>query len=332
MRCAAALGTGMALMLPLQTAQAFGGAGNLGECASFTTCTAGVSSSAFALARYNFDPIFGAYTLPVSLVPGVNTYQDTRGQETTAALRAAVGDFCVNCYTDNPFYSSAAARSQSQFGVNRSAAATSVGASGTDSQGVGRFAHVDVLTVADAASAWRDVWSFSADGHLSATLKLDGQSSTATNNLFFPSTFSYGVASTLGDWFYEFSVWDVNHLSPDSDGFPGPTRVAHVRDQAAGANEQRGSFASDLKLDFDYVSGVSYVVIAQLAVHARNGRDIDLYNTARLSDVALSNAATLSALSGHDYVAAAVPEPQTVALFAIGLVGLALHRRRPRAR
>ena len=191
-----------------------------------------------------------------------------------------------------------------------------MGASGTDAQAAGRFVHVDLLTFADAASA---------------TLKLDGQSSTSTHNLFFPSTFDGAVTATPGDWFYEFSVWDVNHLSSDSDGFPGPTLVAHVRDQAAGANEQRRSFASDLKLDFDYLSGVSYVVIAQLGVHARNGRDIDLYNTARLSDVVLSNAATLSALSGHDYVAAAVPEPQTVALFAIGLVGLALHRRRPRA-
>lgn len=332
MRCAAALGLGMALMVPVQIAQAFGGAGNLGECSSFTTCTAGVSSSAFALARYNFDSIIGAYTLPINLVPGVNTFQDTRGQETAAPLRAAVGDFCVNCYTDNPFYSSAAARSQSEFAVNHASAATSVGASGTDSQAVGRSAHVEVLTIADAASAWRDVWSFNTDGHLSATIKLDGQSSTATNNLFFPSTFDYSVASTLGDWFYEFSVWDVNHLSPDSDGFPGPTLVAQLRDQAVGANEQRRSFASDLKLEFDYLNGVSYVVIAQLGVHARNGRDIDLYNTARLSDVALSNGATLTALSGHDYVAAAVPEPQTVALFAIGLVGLALHRRRLRAR
>ena len=85
MRCAAALGTGMAAMLPLQTAQAFGGAGNLGECSSFTTCTAGVSSSAFALARYHFDSIVGGYALPINLVPGFNTFQDTRGQETTAA-------------------------------------------------------------------------------------------------------------------------------------------------------------------------------------------------------------------------------------------------------
>ena len=38
-RCAAVLGAGLNLMLPLQTAPAFGGAGNLGECSSFTTGT-----------------------------------------------------------------------------------------------------------------------------------------------------------------------------------------------------------------------------------------------------------------------------------------------------
>ena len=329
----ALLGLGLVLMAPMQDSVAFGGAGNLGECASFTTCTAGVSSSAFALVQYNFTSIGAGYQLPVSLSPGLNAFQDSRGQLTSAAQRAAVGDFCVNCYTDNPFYSSAVGRSQSDFAVNHASADTSVGVAGDDNRGSGSFAHVQVLTVADARSAWRDVWSFSGDGHFSATIALDGRSDTTTG-AFFPSTFNYGISATLGDWFYELDVWDVSHLSPDSDGFAGPTLVARVRDNAAGANEQRASFASSLALDFDFVSGASYVVTAELGVTARNGRTIDLYNTARLGDVRLSNGANLNALSGHDYlnVQAPVPEPQTWVLFAFGLAGLTLYRRRQRGR
>ena len=329
----ALLGLGLVLMAPMQASVAFGGVGNLGECASFTTCTAGVSSSAFALAQYNFTSITGSYLLPAGLTPGLNTFQDTRGQQTSAAQRAVVGELCVNCVFGD-FHSSALARSQSDFAVNRASADTSVGVAGTDARGNGNSAHVQVLTVADARNAWRDAWSFSADGHFSATIALDGRSATSTTNNFFPSTFTYAVGGTLGDWFYELSVWDVTHLSVSEEfELGGPTRVARVRDQAANANEQRASFESMLALDFDFMAGVQYVVTAELGVSARNGRTIDLYNTARLTDVALSNGASLSALSGHDYFAAApVPEPQTWALFGLGVAGLTLYRRRQRGR
>ena len=39
------LGLGLALFAPLQAAVAFGGAGGLGECTTFVTCTATAFSS-----------------------------------------------------------------------------------------------------------------------------------------------------------------------------------------------------------------------------------------------------------------------------------------------
>ena len=67
LRWAAPFGFGLALMAPLQTTFAFGGIGNLGECTTFTTCTAGVSSDAVAVSQYEFTAIKDNYRLPQQL-------------------------------------------------------------------------------------------------------------------------------------------------------------------------------------------------------------------------------------------------------------------------
>ena len=334
LRRVAPYGLGLALMVPLQAVLAFGGVGTLGECTTFATCTAGVSSSAAALSQYVFTDIKDGYRLPQNLVPGVNSSRHQRELQTNIPLRAAVGDFCALCSSDNPFFSSAVARSQSDFAVNRASAYTSVGVSGHDVQKFGQTvlgsANVEVVTVAEPRSAWRDAWTFNADGHFNASIRLDGQSGTHTTNLFFPSDFSYSIAGTLGDWFYDLRVWDVTNLSV-SEFFElgGPTLVARVKDSALNGNEQLASFASTLALDFDFIAGVQYVVTSELGIQAWNGREIDLYNTVRLTDVVLSNGANMSALSGHDYIATNVPEPQTFVLMIAGLVCIALWGHRP---
>ena len=213
----APFGLGLALMAPLQATFAFGGAGNLGECTTFTTCTAGVSSTAVAISQYEFTAIKDNYQLPLNLVPGMNERRDQRDRQTNVPLRAAVGDFCVNCGNDNPFFSSAIARSQSDFAVNRASAQTSVGVSGHDVQTFGQqvlgSANVQVQTVAEARSAWRDAWAFNADGHFNASIRLDGTSGINTSNPFFPSSFNFTLSGTQGGWFYDLKVWDVSNLS-----------------------------------------------------------------------------------------------------------------------
>ena len=324
------VGLGIALIAPMQTAIAFGGAGGLGECTTFETCTAAAFSSTNALTQYTFSSVGGGYPIPPSYGPGVTPFSYLNNQQTTSPVTAGPPP-CLNppCAVDS-FHSVATARAQSDFAVNRASADTSVGATGTDDNSpvaIDDTATVQILTVAGANSVWRDVWTFDTNGHFSAMITLDGHSSTETTNGTFPDTYDYSVSSTLGEWFYDLDVWDVTNLSVSEDfETGGPTLVARLQDRTGASNEQRPSFASDLALDFDFAPGVSYVVIAQLGVQSRNGREIDIYDTAQLTDVVLSNGAALSALSGHDYLVT-VPEPGQGALILVGLAVMATQNR-----
>ena len=330
------LSLGTLMLASAPPAAAFGGAGNLGECATFTTCTAGAASGVDTFVQSNFSSIGSGYHVPAPFGSGITAHQDAHSQQTSAAVAASIGGCDIlTCYV-GAFHSTALARAQSDFGVNRGSARTSIGAAGTDVQTFGQTvigsASVQILTVANADSGWRDVWSFNTPGRFSAVIDLDGHSSMPNGNGTFPDTFAYALSGALSEWFYRFDVWDVTHLSVSEDfELGGPTLVARVRDQHAGSIEQRPSFASSLALDFDFESGVSYVVTSQLGVRSRNGSEIDLYNTARLTDVALSSGATLNALSGHDYFAGPaqpVPEPGTTSLLVAGLACLGLWSRR----
>ena len=135
------------------------------------------------------------------------------------------------------------------------------------------------------------------------------------------------------DWFYELRVWDVTHPSVSEEfELGGPTLVARV--SSRGDDERRASFTDKLALGFDFTSGTSYVVTAELRVTGFNGRNLDLFNTARLHDVALTGGIDMVALSGHDWLGAAVtpvPEPSTWALMLAGMLAVArIARRRTR--
>ncbi|GEM_PF-3251459 len=323
-------GIGLAVLLT-GTSQVPALAGPIDGCTDFTNCSAGLSGSAAAIVQYTFSDLGGGYTPPAGLSPGLNDFRDIRDAATSQPLRVSVGDFCLLCVVGD-FHSTASARTQSDFGINRASADTSFGAAGTDDRGNGRSASVRILTVAEARSSWRDAWIFTADGRFSAGLAIDGRADVATQNRLFPSTFVYGASGGFADWFYDFKVWDVDNISPDSDGFDGPTLVASVRER--GDNEQRASFASLSALEFDFMAGVRYVVTSELGVTGRNGHSVDLFNTVRLADVRLSGGVGMSTLSGHNYLVdqapAPVPEPQVWVSMAAGLAlfALGLHRRR----
>ena len=328
-------GVGLVLVAASQPSAAFGGAGSLENCATFTTCTAAVGSSTLADVRYVFQPYSPFYLIPAGMNPIVNGVSETRRSDVHAVGSAApswaavgLGNCILPCVQGNPFASTAQARAQSDFASNRAAAASGYAASGTDDHGQGISAAVGVGTDAQSRSAWRDVWTFTNSGHLNATVLLDGRASDASNT--FPSSFTRGIPlSNYGDWSWNLKVWDVDNLKiGDYDEVTlGPTLVVSVQDRSGIFNEQRPTFSSILALDFDFVSGVRYVVIAELVVQASYGRKIDLYNTARLGGAVLSAGAQLNALSGHDYLAP-VPEPGPALMWLGGLAAIALWSRR----
>ena len=321
------------LWAPMPAALAFGELdGGVGSpCTTFTTCSAAVFSHTWASTVYEFNNIHGNYQPPVPLHPGYNSEQSEARLETTAALQVEAGGCLIIPCGVVGFHTYAMTRAQSDFGVNRASAYTDYGAMGQDVQG-NASADVRVTSGGTANSVWRDAWTFSTNGHFNATIRADGQSSRQTANLTLPSTFTpFGFPS---EWSYDIKVWDVDHLTPDSDHILEPTLVgAASLLETIAWNESRPSLASLLSLNFDFASGVQYVVIAELRVNAMNGRDIDVYNTARLTDVALSNGASLSTLSGHDYLASiagpsSVPEPGTAWLLSPALLALIGVRRK----
>ena len=274
------------------------GGGFLPPCPTFTTCSAAVASSAFWNVREEVSNIQPGFIMPSDLVAGVTVYQGLGVVATSAALYEGNGCTALPCVTGE-FFIGAGARAQSDFALNRVRTDMNRSVDGTLTRGSGSgSARVTLDTYAEASSAWRDVLSFSGSGRFSGVVVIDGRSSLGDVG-FFNSSYVFAAAPGNAGWFYDLRVWDVTNQSISEDfELGGPTAVGRAR--VNGFNEVRSNLDSRVALDFDFVSGVSYVMTAELRATSLDGRQINLYNTARLQDVVLTGGATLTALSGHD--------------------------------
>ena len=152
-------------------------AGPFDDCATFTSCTAGVRDYVNANTSYIFSGLSPTYVLPAGFVAGTNAVSDQRESQTTAPLVGQVGVIgCATACASQFFEGFARAAAQTDFGVNRALGRTSFGTSGVDVQSGGASAAVRLLNFAEALSIWRDVWTFSSDGHANATVAIDGLS------------------------------------------------------------------------------------------------------------------------------------------------------------
>ena len=317
------LAVALALLGSASACMAFGEAGGMPACTSFTTCSAAVGGSAVWTVRNAVTNIQGNFGMPSDLAAGVTVYQGSGSVATTAPLSSGNGCTAPPCVVGE-FFRSVSAKSQSDFAVNRVQTRMSHSVAGTLTRGNGS-ASVSLRTFVEATSAWRDVFSFSANGSFSGMVAIDGRSSLGAVGPF-DASFDFQPSSTYADWTYDLRVWDVTNFSISEDyELGGPTPVGRAR--LNGYDEQRSSFAGTVPLAFDFVSGVSYVLTAELRAISADGREIDLYNTARLQNVVITGGAQLSALSGHDYLAP-VPEPPPALLWAAGLAALLLWSQR----
>ena len=195
------------LLCAAQQCAAFGGVGYLGECGTFTTCGAAVGSGASWYVRYavtgatpDFVPFFEAPT-------GSALYQGFASVQTSDPLFEARSQSSASSSID--FYQ-AAGRAQSNFGLNRAEEQSSRGMGGLVLQNALALASANVVvqTHAEAVSAWRDVWSFTSNGHLSGRISVDG-TFRLTEPPFLPPTSQLSPIGGVGEWFFDLRVWDV---------------------------------------------------------------------------------------------------------------------------
>jgi hypothetical protein len=308
---------GALCMVAAQPAFPFAGVGFLGECPSFTTCTAGVSSSARYVVQRDVSATPG-YPLG-SLGQGLTQFQDEASTLDSATVSVSnLPPPPPPAVVTVPWAVFGSAKAQSDIRDLHAQAYSSRAVAGTHQIGQ-QSAAISQLTLAESTAAWRDVWDFSAPGSFSARVSADGGSSLAGVGVY-PSGFTFTPRATLADWYFRVRVWDVDNQSISDDyELGGPTPVAQV--YLRGFGEQRKSIDDSGLLEFNFVPGVQYVVTGELSISVRNGSEVDLFNTGHLGNATLSNGATLTALSGHDYLAP-VPEPSSWLLFAGGLVAI----------
>lgn len=208
---------------------------------------------------------------------------------------------------------------------------------------------------AAAGSAWFETWSATGSGHTDITLALDGHLEVNTNcwirrevgcavslpkgtDAFGIHTPSYSV--TLEALFIVFDLDQLAFCPPDlldecgrdDVGHPLPMNILSARYH--GDEDLPLDFDDEWTLGFDAIAGHRYLVMGTLAVEAREGGDIDFFNTMRVTDVQVARGVLRSDATGGDVAdlfardPGTVPLPATLWLVLLGGGAVACQRRR----